>query len=227
MEKTNTSKSGLILNKESLSRWLTSTSSARQPKNEEKSLKQLELLRAYPDPMALLTEYSPDLQTSILASRCTMADLAKIESIPTLGLLNGTYGEETPIEWLRIQFGSLNDYAEQGKDISPEQMRELCYLVLSGYYYLNLAEICLFIARFKLGYYGEFYGAIGPMKISAALKQYVSERRSDLDIYERKNAIIERDRLIEERNKNSITHEEYLRRKELGIIGEIPCQNQK
>ncbi len=161
------------------------------------------------------------MQAEIIRSNVTKALLAKNTGIPTLGLLNGTYGAKTPMEWLKIQFGSLNDYAEQGVGMTNEQSSELSSLVLSDYYYLNMAEICLFIGRFKLGDYGQFYGAIGPMKIVNALKQYVRERRTEIDFYEREQARNNRDRQCEERSKNAVTYEEYMRRKRLGLIHQI------
>lgn len=179
------------------------------------------MFRLYPDPLKLMAEYNPDMQATIIRSNATKALLAENAGIPTLGLLNGTYGPAMPVEWLKLQFGSLNDYAEQGVGMTNDQLSELCSLVLSEYYYLNMAEICLFIGRFKLGDYGQFYGAIGPMKIVNALRQYVRERGLEIDSYERKQAEISRDKQYEERGNKAVTYEEYQRRKKQGLIGKI------
>lgn len=212
--KTDTNKSGLILSKERLSHWLTSTTSVQQRRDVERSLKQRELFSCYPDPALLLADYNPSIQAKIVKTGFSFAALAKNEAIPTLGLLSGTYGEETPLEWLKIQIGSLNDYAEQGRGITENQLTELTSLVLNEYYYLNLAEVANFIARFKLGYYGEFYGVIGPMKIASAIREYLRERSIDIERYEREQERIQGEKNREEWAKTSITHEEYLRRKE-------------
>lgn len=186
----------------------------QQRRDVERSLKQRELFSCYPDPALLLVDYSPAIQSKIVKAGLSFAALAKNEAIPTLGLLSGTYGEETPLEWLKIQIGSLNDYAEQGRGITESQLTELTSLVLNEYYYLNLAEVANFIVRFKLGYYGEFYGVIGPMKIASAIREYLRERRVDIERYEREQERLQNEKNREEWTKTAITHEEYLRRKE-------------
>lgn len=66
----------------------------------------------YPDPAQFIMDYNPDLQFKIVKCKASHSDLAMNLSIPTLGLLASTYGDETPVEWLKIQFGTLNDFAE-------------------------------------------------------------------------------------------------------------------
>lgn len=80
---------------------------------------------------------------------------------------------------------------------------------------MNLAEICNFISRFKLGKYGQFYGAIGPMKISCSILEYVKERRIDMERYEREQYRIQQQKEIEERGNNSISYAEYLEQEKM------------
>lgn len=131
-------------------------------------------------------------------------------SIPSLGLLSSTFGDETPVEWLKIQLGSLNDFAEVSEKISGEQLHELATLILAEYYYLNAAELCLFIARFKAGHYGRFYGAIDPMKITCALLDYKAERRKGILLLEAREAELKASAEREERARLCVTKEEYL-----------------
>ena len=152
------------------------------------------------------------LQFKIVRCKATHSDLAMNSSIPTLGLLASTYGDETPLEWLKIQFGTLNDFAEVSTKIAKEQLNELAEIFISEYYYLNAAEICFFIARFKSGKYGRFYGAIDPMKITSAMLDYIRERRIDIERYEREQYRIQRQKEIEERGNNRISYAEYLER---------------
>lgn len=70
----------------------------------------------------------------------------------------------------------------------------------------------LFIARFKSGKYGRFYGAIDPMKITSAMLDYIRERRIDIERYEREQYRIQRQKEIEERGNNRISYAEYLER---------------
>ena len=184
-------------------------------------MKQRALLNKYPDPAQFILDYNPDLQFKLVRCNATHSELALNDSIPSLGLLSSTYGDETPIEWLKIQFGSLNDFAEVSTKIAKAQLEELAAIFLSEYYYINSAEICFFIARFKSGKYGRFYGAIDPMKITSAMLEYISERRKGIECHEREQYRIQRQKEIEDRGNNSISYAEYLEQeKKLVEIGD-------
>ena len=167
-------------------------------------------MNKYPDPAQFILDYNPDLQFKLVRCNATHSELALNDSIPSLGLLSSTYGDETPIEWLKIQFGSLNDFAEVSTKIAKEQLSELSEIFLSEYYYINAAEICFFIARFKSGKYGRFYGSIDPLKITSAMLDYVSERRKDIERKERERYRNQREKEIEERGDNRISYAEYI-----------------
>ena len=115
--------------------------SEKLPQKKERNLKQRELLVKYPDPAQFIMDYNPDLQFKIVRCKATHSDLAINHSIPTLGLLASTYGDETPLEWLKIQFGTLNDFAEVSTKIAREQLQELAEIFISEYYDINAAEI--------------------------------------------------------------------------------------
>lgn len=93
--------------------------------------------------------------------------------------------------------------------IRNEQIYELAGLILAEYYYLNAAEILFFLARFKTGHYGTFYGAIDPMKITSGLIQYAEERRKDIDRYEREQYQLQREREIERRGNLRVSYAAY------------------
>ena len=158
----------------------------------------------------MAVDYNPDLQGKLAKSNLTLADIAMNDNIPSLSIIRSVYGEDNALRWMKVQFDSLNDYAEQGKGIADSQLDELCILVLGEYYWMNLAEICNFISRLKLGKYGPFYGSIGPMKITCSLLEYIKERRIDIERYEREQYRIQRQKEIEERGNNSISYAEYL-----------------
>lgn len=186
----------------------------------ERNLKQRALLNKYPDPAQFILDYNPDLQFKLVRCNATHSELALNDSIPSLGLLSSTYGDETPIEWLKIQFGSLNDFAEVSTKIAKEQLSELSEIFLSEYYYINAAEICFFIARFKSGKYGRFYGSIDPLKITSAMLDYVSERRKDIERKERERYRNQREKEIEERGDNRISYAEYIEIKHRADAGD-------
>lgn len=157
----------------------------------------------------MAVDYNLDFQGKLAKSNLTLADIAMNGNIPTLANVRSVYGEDCAIRWLKVHFNSLNDYAEQGKGITDSQLDELCSLVLGEYYWMNLAEICNFISRFKLGKYGNFYGAIGPMKITCSMMEYIKERRTDIERYEREQYHTQRQNEIEERRSNKISYAEY------------------
>lgn len=167
-------------------------------------------MEKYPTPSRMAVDYNPDLQGKLAKSNLTLADIAMNDNIPSLSIIRSVYGEDNALRWMKVQFDSLNDYAEQGKGIADSQLDELCILVLGEYYWMNLAEICNFISRLKLGKYGPFYGSIGPMKITCSLLEYIKERRIDIERYEREQYRIQRQKEIEERGNNSISYAEYL-----------------
>ena len=167
------------------------------------------LLEKYPTPSRMAVDYNPDLQGKLAKSNLTLADIAMNGNIPSLSIIRSVYGEDNALRWLKVQFDSINDYAEQGKGIADSQLDELCILVLGEYYWMNLAEICNFISRIKLGKYGQFYGAIGPMKITCSLLEYIKERRIDIERYEREQYRVQRQKEIEERGNNRISYAEY------------------
>lgn len=208
-----TNKTEKIASSENLIQFLRSQQPlGRQLQKRELNLKQRALLTKYPDPAQFIMDYNPDLQFKIVKCKASHSDLAMNLSIPTLGLLASTYGDETPVEWLKIQFGTLNDFAEVSAKMGNDQLQELAEIFISEYYYINAAEICFFIARFKSGKYGRFYGAIDPMKITSAMLDYIKERRIDIERYEREQYRVQREREIEERGNNRISYAEYLER---------------
>ena len=179
----------------------------------------MDLLRLYPKPSNLFAVYNPSLQGNLSNSKLSLAEIALNSNIPSLALISTTYGRDIAIEWMKIQFASINEYAGQGKGASDAQLIEMCQLLLGEYYWMNLAEICKFISLFKLGEYGKFYESIDPMTITHSLRTYIGERYADIERYEREQERIRRQKEIEERGKNGVTYAQYL---EMKARGEIP-----
>lgn len=67
-----------------------------------------------------------------------------------------------------------------------ESIAELSKLILSQYKSLKLSEFALFIARFKLGMYGKFYGAFDAIAVAEALKKFVKDKEVEIDVVERR-----------------------------------------
>ena len=192
-------------NLRSLLRSQNSTASSLHVRPNEK------LLAKCPTPSALLERWNPSLQATA-ASR-VIADLSLNRDIPALVDVKNTYGEQTAYQWLLVQLLSLNNYTGVNNGMTDAQVSELAYLILSNYYYLNLAEIMQFVAKFKLGIYGQFYGSVDPLKITSALQTYIRDRNRSIDDAENERKRKERERQAEENRKNAITYEEYLKLK--------------
>ena len=75
-----------------------------------------------------------------------------------------------------------------------------------------------------MGYYGTFYGAIDPMKITNALMKYVRERRQDMERYEKEQCRIQLEKEIQERGNNRISYVEYLELKKRAESGDEEAQ---
>ncbi|WP_262434485.1 DUF6633 family protein [Jilunia laotingensis] len=114
----------------------------------------------------------------------------------------------------------MNDFTEVHTKLTPEQLRETSRLILAAWPGLTAGEICLFIARFKIGEYGQFYGAIDPMKIMSALHRFAGERVQEAERYEREKS---RDRKVEKEAKG-ITYEAYLEVKRRAEAGDNEAQ---
>lgn len=63
----------------------------------------------------MAVDYNPDLQGKLAKSNLTLADIALNDNIPLLANIRSVYGEDNAVRWLKVQFDSLNDYAEQVK----------------------------------------------------------------------------------------------------------------
>ncbi|MFR2071315.1 MAG: DUF6633 family protein [Bacteroides nordii] len=154
--------------------------SATMPASELNNSRLQAFYLKYPKPEQFFADYNPDLQTRLLSGGLTSADLAARPANPTLALLTRLY-TRTPAGVVKIQLGSLNDFTEVRTKLTTGQLHETAQLILAAYPMLTAGDICLYIARFKIGQYGQFYGAIDPMKIMSGLRQYTDQRNQEIE----------------------------------------------
>lgn len=129
---------------------------------------------------------------------------------PTLTDICLTYGKTFSEQWLYPQIADLALFTGTN-NLTKEQMRGLASVIAVEYRYLKITELLLFFHRFKTGRYGRFYGSVDPMVITCALREFMKERNSLIDIYEREI----RDKEMEQQKLLPVmTHEEYLKEKE-------------
>ena len=94
---------------------------------------------------------------------------------PTLGVVKQAYGPNAPTMWLMAQLYDLCEYTG-AKKMDVQQATMLAEIIAQEYGYLKVSEILLFFLRFKAGNYGRFYGAVDPMVITAAIREFLKER---------------------------------------------------
>lgn len=111
----------------------------------------------------------------------TLSDILKCEDIPTLADVNRVHGNKTSIKIISTHLITVAHFA--GIALTEEQGEQTALVILSGYYYLNLAELALFFHNLKSGYYNQFvYGKIiNNNAIMVALHDFADERRRKID----------------------------------------------
>lgn len=142
---------------------------------------QLKVIERYGESFEFLKTFNPDKQVAFTR------DLRRVYQgeAPSLALVKGAYNEETVESWLELQLYNLSEFAGCKEKITIPQVEETAKIILQDYGYLNVVEIMLFCQKFKKCEYGKFYGAVDPMLILGALKDFVAERNRQLDAYER------------------------------------------
>jgi len=131
---------------------------------------------------------------------------------PTLVRIDLTYGKGSSANWLyNILQGMFVFLGVTNDKFSKEQIYNLACNIYANYKTLKVVEIMLFVSRFESGKYGKFYGdASYALTVGDALNQFMVEREHYYADIERQRAEKKR----EEGKHNTISFEEYKRRKE-------------
>lgn len=131
---------------------------------------------------------------------------------PSLVRLDVTYGKGSSASWLfDILQATLLFLGVNSEKLSKEQVYDIARTVAAQYKTLKVAELLLFVSRFKAGKYGRFYGGDSyALVITESLAKFMVER-------EHYYADIERERTekrIEESKKGTMSFAEYKKMKE-------------
>lgn len=100
---------------------------------------------------------------------------------PTIGLVADAYGRNSALDWINTQLHSVDLFTQVKNDLCEDARKELAELILSQYGFLKLPEFMLFVARFKLGLYGKFYGSFDPIAFCEAIKKFRTDRNMELE----------------------------------------------
>lgn len=100
---------------------------------------------------------------------------------PTLGLLAKAFGCNARDNWLDIQITELAAFSGCKDKLTDHQIQSLIDIVGEEYGYLKVTELMYFFRKFKAGAYGKFYGAVDPLTITCALRDFCDDRKAILD----------------------------------------------
>lgn len=154
----------------------TPTTSLTKPEQDKRLL----ISKRFGNCDSFLQKVHPQTQ----AAFATKQKQAIMGDYPTLTDICLTYGKTFSEQWLYPQIADLAMFTG-AKNLTKEQMRGLASVIAVEYRYLKVTELLLFFYRFKTGRYGRFYGSVDPMVITCALREFMKERNTLIDIYER------------------------------------------
>lgn len=117
----------------------------------------------------------------IAAGQMALSEIVQREDLPTLADVNRVHGNIASIAIIAEHLISVVRFA--GVDLTQDQAKETALVILSGYYYLNLAELALFFHRLKCGELGQVVWGqkINNQAIMCALHDFAAERRQKID----------------------------------------------
>lgn len=110
-----------------------------------------------------------------------LPDVANSPDIPKLADVNMAYSNSVSVEIITGHLNSVLRYA--GVELNPAQLAETALSILASYWYLNLAELCIFFSQLKNGSRGQFvWGTkINNQAIMVALADFCQDRRQAME----------------------------------------------
>ena len=107
--------------------------------------------------------------------------MVNASNIPTLADVSAVFNNSTSVRIIVEHLQSVLRYA--GVEITDMQLAETALSILSSYYFLNLAELCVFFSQLKNGSRGQFvWGTkINNQAIMVALSNFCRDRRQEIE----------------------------------------------
>lgn len=139
-------------------------------------------------------------------SAILLSDIEKAYSdkSPAIGDIDRIYGNGSSFVWIKTQILGIDFVSSTKESADNDAVNEFAQLFSRQYSHIKLTEFLLFIARFKLGRYGKFYGYFDMLTIGEAFRKYLKERSDELDILIRR----QNNRAIDEREPYVPVHHE-------------------
>ena len=160
-----------------------------------------------------LAKYNPSTAGNLLEQGYTPGKVAQLPDVPCLCDVATKWGKDIAVSWLEILLTNVEEKLGNNTFL-PEAKKDTASLLYSYYRDMNLAEILLFFAWYKLNKFRDLYTS-GLDKISCAFALYREQRDEELERIEREQ---EYERMELERKRwqeNAISYEEYLKTKEV------------
>ncbi len=122
-------------------------------------------------------------------------------------MLDEAYQKPVGEAWLIPQLANISEYAGTKDKLTKAQIKECAFVIRTTYGYLKVSEFMLFCHRFKAGFYGDFFGAVSPLTITTALRQFMNDRAVAIDHHEQEKREVK----LQEEKKSAVSYEEYCR----------------
>lgn len=129
------------------------------------------------DGKGILSIYNPELQEQYTRD----AKRAHFGSAPRLCDVAAAFGQRILETWLELHINDLSEFAGCREKLPAKKTEEVARLIIGQYGQYRLTELMLFFVRFKRCEYGRFYGAVDPMIIMGALRDFAAQRRTALE----------------------------------------------
>lgn len=154
-----------------------------------------------------ITENYPSYVQTLFAARpleCYMGNA------PTLKRVGRECGDEFVVAWLCKQLHEYVKTLSTADQLNTADIQNLALVIYSAYSSLNLAEVMLFFSRLAAGIYGIVgYNSVRGENITARIRQFLEDRRREIERYEMERERMERVAEDERRRKYAVSRETY------------------
>ena len=131
---------------------------------------------------------------------------------PTLKRVGRECGDEFVVAWLSKQIHEYVKTLSTADQFTVPDIQNLALVIYSAYSSLNLEEVMLFFSRLAAGIYGIVgYSNARGENITARIRQFLEDRRREIERYERECERMERAAEDERRRKYAVSYQEYKR----------------
>lgn len=155
------------------------------------------MMKSYPTYDALAMAFNPRIGALLLSD----VDKAYSPKSPSFAMVSQAYGFDAAVFWVKTEMLDIDLFNATKRDADENAIIELAKLFVRKYPYIRLTEFMLFVARFKLGMYGKFYGAFDPITIGEAFRKFLTQRGHEKEKAERARVQME----IENRRRQTLS----------------------